>query len=128
MTRIRIKRVYESKSPGDGCRVLIDRLWPRGMRRETLAYDSWGKDLAPSDDLRRWFHEDPDSRWAEFGRRYETELQHSQAVRKFLRDIAGAQTVTLLYASKNETENHALILQRYLERCLSDAPQGVTGA
>lgn len=115
MTRIRIKRVYEAASPDDGCRVLVDRLWPRGVRKEALRYDIWAKELAPSAELRVWYHADPAARWEEFRRRYTAELRRSQAVRDFVREVAGADTVTLLYASKNAAENHALVLQEYLQ-------------
>ena len=106
MTRIRIKRVYEAPAPDDGCRVLVDRLWPRGVRRDALHCDVWARDLAPSAGLRR---------------RYADELRASQAVREFVRGIEGADTVTLLYASKNAAENHALILQEYLQRAAGGA-------
>lgn len=100
MTRIRIKRVYEAPAPDDGCRVLVDRLWPRGVRRDALHCDVWARDLAPSAGLRSWYHADPGDRWEEFRRRYTDELRASQAVREFVRGIEGADTVTLLYASK----------------------------
>ena len=115
MTRIRIKRVYEVPAPDDGCRVLVDKLWPRGVRKEALPYDIWAKDIAPSAELRAWYHADPVGRWQEFRRRYTEELRGSQAVRDFVREIADTDTVTLLYASKNAAENHALILQEYLQ-------------
>lgn len=116
MTQIRIKRVYEPAAPDDGCRVLVDKLWPRGVRKDALRYDLWAKDIAPSAELRRWYHADPEARWAEFRRRYLHELRTSQAVRDFLRDTADARTVTLLYASKNAAENHALVLQEFLQQ------------
>ena len=109
MTRIRIKRVYEAPAPDDGCRVLVDRLWPRGVRRDALHCDVWARDLAPSAGLRSWYH------------RYTDELRASQAVREFVRGIEGVDTVTLLYASKNAAENHALILQEYLQRAAGGA-------
>ena len=74
MTRIRIKRVYEAPAPDDGCRVLVDRLWPRGVRRDALHCDVWARDLAPSAGLRSWYHADPGDRWEEFRRRYADEL------------------------------------------------------
>ena len=113
MAQIRIKRVYEAPAPDDGCRVLVDKLWPRGVRKD-----------APSAGLRSWYHADPGGRWEEFRRRYTDELRASQAVREFVRGIEGADTVTLLYASKNAAENHALILQEYLQK----ASGGVTTA
>ncbi len=116
MAQIRIKRVYEAAAPGDGCRVLVDKLWPRGVRKDALHYDIWARDLAPSAELRTWYHADPEGRWKEFRRRYTDELRASQAVREFVRNIGDADTVTLLYASKNAAENHALILQEYLQK------------
>ena len=124
MTRIRIKRVYEAPAPDDGCRVLVDRLWPRGVRRDALHCDVWARDLAPSAGLRSWYHADPGDRWEEFRRRYTDELRASQAVREFVRGIEGVDTVTLLYASKNAAENHALILQEYLQRAAGGATIG----
>lgn len=100
MTRIRIKRVYEPAAPDDGCRVLVDKLWPRGVRKDALHYDMWAKEITPSPELRAWYHADPQTRWPEFRRRYLEELRGSQAVREFVRRIAGNETVTLLYASK----------------------------
>ena len=111
MTRIRIKRVYEPEAPEDGYRVLVDKLWPRGIRKEALRYDLWAKEIAPTPGLRTWFHAAPEERWEEFRRRYTGELRSSPAVRDFVRRIAGKDTVTLLYASKNAAGNHALILQ-----------------
>ena len=82
MTRIRIKRVYEAPAPDDGCRVLVDKLWPRGVRKDALHYDVWAKEITPSPELRTWYHADPQTRWPEFRRRYLEELRGSQAVRE----------------------------------------------
>ena len=116
MTRIRIKRVYEPEAPEDGYRVLVDKLWPRGIRKEALRYDLWAKEIAPSAPLRRWFHADPQGRWEEFRRRYLHELAASPAVRAFVARIEKEPRATLLYASKNAEENHARVLREYLER------------
>lgn len=124
MTRVRIKRVYEAPAPEDGYRVLVDKLWPRGVRKDALHYDLWAKEITPSSELRAWYHADPQTRWPEFRRRYIKELHGSQAVQEFVHRIAGKDTVTLLYASKNAAENHALILQEFLEH----AAAGVTTA
>ena len=118
MAQIRIKRVYDTATPDDGCRVLVDKLWPRGVRKEALPYDIWAKDLAPSAELRSWYHADPEGRWNEFRRRYRDELRSSKAVQEFIREIGDADTVTLLYASKNAAENHALILQEFLQHAI----------
>ena len=114
MTRIGIRRVYEPAAPGDGYRVLVDKLWPRGVRKENLPYDEWAKKIAPSDELRQWYHGAPEKRWPEFRRRYLDQLRASASVRDFVDRIADKDTVTLLYASKNSSENHALVLQEYL--------------
>lgn len=116
MTQIRIKRVYDPAAPDDGCRVLVDKLWPRGLRKEALHYDLWAKEIAPTAELRAWYHADPEARWREFRRRYTDELRASEAVQEFVRRIADKDAVTLLYASKNAAENHALILQEYLQK------------
>ena len=115
MTEVKIKRVYEPAEPGDGFRVLVDRLWPRGESKEKLHYDLWAKDIAPSVPLRQWYHQDEESRWEEFRKRYTEELENSTAVGDFMEKIKGQKTVTLLYASKNAAENHALILRRFLQ-------------
>lgn len=128
MTRIRIKRVYEPAAPEDGYRVLVDKLWPRGVRREALHYDVWAKDITPSAELRAWFHADPVSRWPEFRREYTGQLRSSQAAWEFVREIEGKDTVTLLYASKNASANHALVLREYLERATERAAAVATNA
>jgi len=116
MTRIAIKRVYEPATDTDGLRVLVDKLWPRGIRKEALHYDLWAKEIAPSAPLRRWFHADPQGRWEESRRRYLHELAASPAVRAFVARIEKEPRATLLYASKNAEENHARVLREYLER------------
>ena len=114
--RVKIKRVYEPQSAGDGYRVLIDKLWPRGIRKENLHYDLWAKDIAPSTPLRQWYHGQPEERWLQFRTKYLAELQDSPAVGEFLDQVAGQKVVTLLYASRNAVENHALILKDFLEK------------
>lgn len=119
MTRVRIKRVYAPEEAADGFRVLVDRMWPRGMRRDELHFDLWAKQLTPSTALRQWYHADPESRWTEFKRRYTQELHASPEVCSFVESIREKPVVTLLFASKNATENHALILQDYLQQTLA---------
>ncbi|MCD7898638.1 MAG: DUF488 family protein [Bacteroides sp.] len=119
MTQVKIKRVYEDVERSDGYRVLIDKLWPRGVKKEELSYSYWAKNIAPSTPLRKWFHEDEDANWAEFEKRYIQELSTSPAFKSFVDQIRGKKTVTLLFASKNAAENHALVLQHYLEKVLS---------
>lgn len=128
MTRIRIKRVYAPLEESDGFRVLVDRMWPRGMRRDEVHYDLWAKQITPSFSLKEWFHADPENRWAEFRHRYTAELRASVDVRNFVETIRKKPVVTLLFASKNASENHALILQDYLQKRLPEAlnPEPVT--
>lgn len=111
---IRLKRAYDPAEADDGFRVYIDRLWPRGLSREKFRYDWWDKDLAPSTELRRWFHADPDGRWPEFVRRYEAELRGSAAFHEFMKAIHGKPRVTLLYSSRNREENNAVVVAQVL--------------
>ena len=115
MTQIRIKRVYESPEATDGYRVLVDRLWPRGMKKGHLKYDAWEKEITPSPELRKWFHEDQDAHWGGFAALYQKELEGSEALHRFIRKIQPYNTVTLLYASKEPIHNHARILQQFLQ-------------
>ncbi len=127
---IRLKRAYEPVEPDDGRRVLVDRLWPRGLRKEEAHFDEWLKEIAPSDALRKWFGHDP-SRWVEFERRYTREL-HSEAARAALDDLvrrAASEKVTLVYAAHDEEHNNAVVLKRIVERRLrpsSRAPRRPT--
>ena len=118
MTRIAIKRVYEPEEASDGFRVLVDKLWPRGIRKEALPFDLWAKEITPSAPLRKWFHGDPQSRWEAFRKRYLHELESSADLHEFIGKIDRKPRVTLLYASKNAKENHALVLKEFLERNL----------
>lgn len=111
---VRIKRIYEPAEPGDGTRVLIDRLWPRGISKEDAALDRWIKDISPSDELRRWFDHDP-KRWEEFNERYREEIAHQQDIIDELHELADGETVTLLYAAKDENHNNAIVLKNILE-------------
>lgn len=114
---IAIKRVYEPPAAGDGYRVLVDRLWPRGVSREAATIDLWLKDIAPSNALRLWFGKDP-ARWAEFAERYVAELEAPEAAPhlRLLRARAKVGLVTLLYAKRDETENNARVLRNFLMR------------
>jgi len=114
---IQLKRAYEPPAESDGMRVLIDRLWPRGLRKERARIDAWLKDIAPSDELRTWFGHDP-SRFREFRRRYGRELRSSRA-RPLVEDLARrarALTVTLVYAARDEDHNNAVVLAEELKR------------
>ena len=111
---VRIKRVYEEASADDGVRVLIDRLWPRGRRKDQVHFDHWMKDLAPSTELRRWFGHDPE-RWPEFKTRYFRELdEQPEAVAK-LASLAAESTVTLLFGARARRHSNAAALKEYLE-------------
>jgi uncharacterized protein YeaO (DUF488 family) len=110
-----IKRIYEVVEASDGYRVLIDRLWPRGVRREAAALDHWAKAIAPSTKLRQWYNHLPEL-WPEFQLRYRLELAAMEAAQEVerLRVLSLARTVTLLTATRNETENHAIVLRDLL--------------
>ena len=115
MVQVRIKRVYEDFSETDGYRVLVDKLWPRGIKKEWLKDDYWAKDITPSAALRNWFHGDIPGHWSDFVVMYQKELEASQAVADFLTLIKPHPVVTLLYASMEPVYNHARILRDYLE-------------
>jgi uncharacterized protein YeaO (DUF488 family) len=114
---VAVKRVYESVSHSDGARILVDRLWPRGLRKAEVALDDWLRDLAPSDSLRKWFHAQPE-RWALFRKRYLKELAGSEAekdLQKLYTLAHKKKRLTLLYASKNEQHNNAVVLKDLLD-------------
>lgn len=115
---IRIRRVYEPPSLEDGKRFLVDRLWPRGLRKDTLRLDGWLKDAAPSNDLRKTFHHDP-QRWDGFIQAYFSELDASPEAWRPLVEAARSGSLTLLFAAKDETFNNAAALRQYLEAKLS---------
>lgn len=110
---IRVKRVYEPADPSDGLRVLVDRIWPRGMSRDAVGADVWLKELAPSTVLRRWFGHDP-ANWTEFKRRYFAELDAHPERLAPLVHAARAQRVTLLFSAADVAHNHAVALREYL--------------
>lgn len=110
---IKIKRVYDSPEPGDGKRILIDRLWPRGLKKEDLRIAEWLKDIAPSDELRKWFSHDP-TKYREFKRRYLKELQKKEEFVKRIRSEAKKETVTLLFSAKDVEHNNATELKELL--------------
>jgi len=119
MTKIQIKRVYEPESASDGYRILVDRLWPRGIKKENLKYDYWAKELAPSGDLREWYHADMEGRRQEFAARYLDELSHSVEAEELAHSLEEKKTVTLLIAAKDTMHTHALTLQKWLEKQLA---------
>jgi uncharacterized protein YeaO (DUF488 family) len=112
--KIQVKRVYETPEESDGKRILVDRLWPRGLTKEKAKIDLWAKGISPSNELRRWYGHDP-QKWGEFKKRYAVELNTNQdAVRKFLDDL-GKGTVTFLFSSKELVINNAAALKEYVE-------------
>jgi len=110
---VRIKRAYEPAGPEDGVRIMIDRLWPRGVKKEALALTEWDKELAPSDELRHWFGHEP-ARWDEFRRRYAAELRQHADRFDALRERTRAGVVTLVYSAHNETVNNAVAMREFL--------------
>ena len=112
---ISIKRAYDPESADDGYRVYIDRLWPRGLSHETFRYDLWDKEIAPSTELREWFHADPENRWEEFETRYEAELDKNPAFGDLKSAIADKDRVTLLYSSRDHQHNNAVVVERLLK-------------
>jgi uncharacterized protein YeaO (DUF488 family) len=114
MSRLRVKRIYEAPVKGDGTRLLVDRLWPRGLTKEAAEIDYWAKDIAPSNELRQWYAHDP-AKWNEFRDRYFAELAQNQTGVAALRAHLGKGVNTLLYQSKEEEINNAVALKEYLE-------------
>ncbi len=112
--KIRIKRAYDEPTVSDGYRVLVDRLWPRGVKKELLALDEWCKDIAPSPELRTWFDHDP-AKFEEFSARYLSELDSSGVPHQLLARAKDHPALTLVYAAKNPKVNHARVLLEYLE-------------
>lgn len=111
---IRIKRAYDPPAAADGKRFLVDRLWPRGTKKDKLQLDGWFKDIAPSDTLRKWFNHDP-AKWKEFQRRYAAELKESKAWEPLV-EAAREGDVTLVYGAKDSEHNNAVVLRSFLER------------
>ncbi|RPE09698.1 DUF488 domain-containing protein [Chitinophaga lutea] len=111
---INIKRVYEPAQPADGFRILVDRLWPRGIKKETAQVDLWAKEVAPSTELRKWFHHE-EQHWPEFVKRYKAELKASDALAALLPEIKKHKAVTLLYGAKDEENNQAVVLRELLK-------------
>ncbi len=118
MTTLKLKRVYLPATSNDGYRVLVDRIWPRGMTKKKAAVDHWLKDVAPSTKLRQWFGHDPE-KWSEFRRRYTDELRANKTPVQALREILKSHaTVTLLFGAHDEEHNQAVALAAYLRRSL----------
>jgi len=111
---IQIKRVYDAPLKKDGFRILVDRLWPRGVSKEIAALDEWAKDVAPSPALRKWYDHDP-KRWTDFKRKYRLELEKNEAAKSFIESHNNKKLITLVYGAKDEAHSHALVLQQFLQ-------------
>jgi uncharacterized protein YeaO (DUF488 family) len=111
---VKIKRVYEQISPGDGKRILVDRLWPRGIKKEDAAVDEWLKDIAPSTELRQWYSHDPE-KWVGFKKRYKIELKDRMGIIGRLRQESKKGTITLLFSAKATELNNAAALREFIE-------------
>ena len=114
-TMVKIKRVYDQVSPSDGKRILVDRLWPRGIKKEAAAIDEWLKDIAPSTELRKWYSHDP-VKWGEFKKRYKIELKDKIGIIDRLRQESKKRTITLLFSSKATELNNATALKEFIEQ------------
>ncbi|HEV7139447.1 MAG TPA: DUF488 domain-containing protein [Steroidobacteraceae bacterium] len=110
---VQIKRAYETSSPDDGTRVLVDRLWPRGVKKTDAHISEWMKEVAPSSELRKWFGHDP-ARWQDFRRRYKAELAGKKDLLHKLRELAGRGRLTLVYSAHDEAHNQAVVLREML--------------
>ncbi|HWP93068.1 MAG TPA: DUF488 domain-containing protein [Thermodesulfobacteriota bacterium] len=117
---IKIKRAYDKARKDDGTRVLVDRLWPRGLKKEEIKIDLWLKEIAPSNELRKWFSHDP-QRWKEFCKRYKEELKRDEkrdAIKKLV-EIAERENLILVYGAKDEEHNNAVVVKEFIEDLLS---------
>jgi uncharacterized protein YeaO (DUF488 family) len=110
---IKIKRVYEKPEKSDGFRILVDRLWPRGLTKEKAALDLWLKDIAPTTELRKWFNHDPE-KWKEFIKKYLKELKENEEPVSILKDFLKKGPVTLIYAAKDEAHNEAQVIKDFV--------------
>ena len=111
---IRLKRIYDPVGPEDGVRFLVERLWPRGVKKSSVSLDGWLKDVAPSTELRKWFGHDP-AKWVEFQRRYAAELDRNPSAWRPILDASRKHYVTLIYSSHDSEHNNAVALRHYLE-------------
>ena len=113
MKNVRLKRAYEHPARDDGTRILVDRLWPRGLKKAEASIDQWAKELAPSTELRKWFGHDP-NRWPEFRQRYRGELRAGHDQLEHLRTLARSGAITLVYAARDEEHNDAVVLREVI--------------
>lgn len=116
---IKIKRVYDIAAPQDGYRVLVDRIWPRGISKEAAHLDEWNKNLAPSHELRKWFNHEPD-KWAEFSTKYTEELNSSNFCEQFILQNQKQEIITLVFAAKDVKHCHPLVLKKRLDELIND--------
>ena len=112
---VHIKRIYEPTSKSDGFRILVDRLWPRGIKKENAHFDLWLKDVAPSNELRKWFNHEPE-KWEEFMKKYTAELKDTSAFEELKKILHQHKQLTLLFSAKDEMHNQAVVLKEILER------------
>ena len=115
IAEIQLKRAYEKPGSSDGCRILIDRIWPRGVSIEELKIDEWLKDIAPSTSLRKWFGHEPD-KWNEFKKRYFEELKHNKELTNRIIEKMHQDEVTFVYSAKDREHNNAVALKEYIEK------------
>jgi uncharacterized protein YeaO (DUF488 family) len=113
--KIKLKRAYDKPSSNDGYRILVDRIWPRGISKEAIKIDEWLKDIAPGTQLRKWFGHDPD-KWSEFKKRYFEELKQKNEFLTEIRDHINHHTVTFVYSAKDDKFNNAVVLKQYIEK------------
>lgn len=113
---IQSKRIYEAVSESDGKRILVDRLWPRGIKKEDAKIDWWPKEITPSNELRKWYHEDMENRWDEFQQKYQAELSSESTALEALRTMSEKETVTLISAVKNIDHSHITVLIEVLQQ------------
>ena len=121
---IRLKRAYAKPEPADGTRILVDRLWPRGLTKNKAAIDLWLKEVAPSTELRKWFGHDP-TKWRRFRSRYRTELKQQSAPLQLIKRKAKESVVTLIYGARDEERNEAVVLKQLLSGCTIIAVRSV---
>jgi uncharacterized protein YeaO (DUF488 family) len=116
---VRVKRIYEEAEKSDGFRILVDRLWPRGIKKDDMHIDLWLKEIAPSNSLRKWFNHDPE-KWPEFQKRYAKELESKEEMIDIIRDETKRRNVTLLYGTKEIEHNNAIALKNFLEKKIKE--------
>ena len=118
MKKLKIKRVYEQRSENDGYRVLVDRLWPRGIKKEAAGIDLWLKDIAPSAELRKWFGHKPE-KWKKFKEKYFEELESNSGLNELIKTVSSNSIVTFVYSAKEENFNNAVALLEFIENYIS---------